>query len=160
MWQRLPAFIREWSILIVGILLIVPLLCLSSFEASSPKSIASVPSLSHNDESASRPTAADAPIPSPELSSPPAPTPAKTAQVSAQATAKAPAVSHDRMAAAAPAQTSGGTSGSRGGAPAQTGSEAAGSRGGAPEQASGKPGSVGTPTATPPPAANSRPSKQ
>ena len=42
MWQRLPAFIREWSILIVGILLIVPLLCLSSFEASSPKSIASV----------------------------------------------------------------------------------------------------------------------
>jgi nitrite reductase (NO-forming) len=107
MWQRLPAFIREWSILIVGILLIVPLLCLSSFEASSPKSIASVPSLSHNDESASRPTAADAPIPSPELSSPPAPTPAKTAQVSAQATAKAPAMSHDRMAAAPPAQTSG-----------------------------------------------------
>ena len=26
MWQRLPAFIREWPILIVGILLIVPLL--------------------------------------------------------------------------------------------------------------------------------------
>ena len=50
MWQRLPAFIREWSILIVGILLIVPLLYLSSFEASSPKSIASVPSLEHNDE--------------------------------------------------------------------------------------------------------------
>ena len=103
MWQRLPAFIREWSILIVGILLIVPLLYLSSFEASSPKSIASVPSLTHNDESASRPTAADAPIPSP----PPAPTPAKTPQVSAQAPAKAPAMSHGRMAAAAPAQTSG-----------------------------------------------------
>ena len=107
MWQRLPAFIREWPILIVGILLIVPLLYLSSFEASSSKSTASAPSLSRNDESASRPTAADAPAPSAEPSSPPAPTPAKTAQDSAQAPAKAPAMSHDRMAAAPPAQTSG-----------------------------------------------------
>ena len=26
MWQKLPAFIREWPILIVGVLLIVPFL--------------------------------------------------------------------------------------------------------------------------------------
>ena len=38
MWQRLPSFIREWPILIVGILLIVPLLYFSSFEASPSKS--------------------------------------------------------------------------------------------------------------------------
>ena len=107
MWQRLPAFIREWPILIVGILLIVPLLYLSSFEASSSKSTASAPSLSRKDEPASRPTAADAPVPSAEPSSRPAPTPTKTAQDSAQAPAKAPAMSHDRMAAAPPAQTSG-----------------------------------------------------
>ena len=107
MWQRLPAFIREWPILIVGILLIVPLLYLSSFEASSLKSTASVPSFSHNDKSANRPTAADARGPRAELSSPPASTPAKTTQVSAQAPAKAPVISHDRMAAAPPAQTSG-----------------------------------------------------
>ena len=50
MWQRLPAFIREWSILIVGILLIVPFLYLSSYEASSSKSTASAPTLSQNDE--------------------------------------------------------------------------------------------------------------
>ena len=74
MWQRLPAFIREWSILIAGILLIVPFLYLSSYEASSSKSSASAPTLSQKDGAAGRPTAADAPIPSPELSSPPAPT--------------------------------------------------------------------------------------
>ena len=34
MWQRLPAFIREWSILIFGILLIVPFLYLSFHESS------------------------------------------------------------------------------------------------------------------------------
>ena len=61
MWQRLPAFIREWPILIVGILLIVPLLYFSSYEASSSKSTASAPSLSRPDESASRPTAATCP---------------------------------------------------------------------------------------------------
>ena len=54
MWQRLPAFIREWPILIVGILLIVPLLYFSSYDASSSKSTASAPSLSRNGES-SRP---------------------------------------------------------------------------------------------------------
>ena len=86
MWQRLPAFIREWPILIVGILLTVPLLYLSSFEASSLKSTASVPSFSHNDESANRPTAADARGPRAELSSPPASTPAKTGASARQST--------------------------------------------------------------------------
>ena len=45
MWQKLPAFIREWPILIVAILLIVPLLYFSSYDASSSKSIANAPSL-------------------------------------------------------------------------------------------------------------------
>ena len=107
MWQRLPAFIREWPILIVGILLIVPLLYFSSHDASSSKSTASALSLSRNGESSGRPTAADAPAPSAEPSSRPAPTPAKAAPNSAQAPAKAPDMSHDRMAAAPSAQTSG-----------------------------------------------------
>ena len=107
MWQRLPAFIREWPILIVGILLIVPLLYFSSYDASSSKSTASAPSLSRNGESSGRPTAADAPAPSAEPSSRPAPTPAKAAPNSAQAPAKAPDMSDDRMVAAPSAQTSG-----------------------------------------------------
>ena len=107
MWQKLPAFIREWPILIVGVLLIVPFLYLSSYEASSSKSTPGAPALSQNDEPASRPMAADAPSPSAQPSvqpsSHPAPTPMKTAQDSAQASAMA----HDRMAAAPAAQTSG-----------------------------------------------------
>ena len=107
MWQRLPAFIREWPILIVGILLIVPLLYFSSHDASSSKSTASALSSSRNGESSGRPTAADAPAPSAEPSSRPAPTPAKAAPHPAKAPAKAPDMSHDRMAAAPSAQTSG-----------------------------------------------------
>ncbi len=107
MWQRLPAFIREWPILIVGILLIVPLLYFSSHDASSSKSTASTLSSSRNGESSGRPTAADAPAPSAEPSSRPAPTPAKAAPHPAKAPAKAPDMSHDRMAAAPSAQTSG-----------------------------------------------------
>ena len=107
MWQRLPAFIREWPILIVGILLIVPFLYLSSHEASSSKSTVTAPTLSQKDESAGRPPAADASGQSAQLGSLPAPTPAKAAQGSGQAPAKAPVMSHDRMAAAPPAQTSG-----------------------------------------------------
>ena len=105
MWQKFPAFIREWPILIVAILLIVPVLYFSSYDASSSKSTASALSLSRNGEPAGRPTVAHAPAPSVEQSSPPAPTPAKIAPNSAQAPAKAP--SHDRMAAAPSAQTSG-----------------------------------------------------
>jgi nitrite reductase (NO-forming) len=105
MWQKFPAFIREWPILIVAILLIVPVLYFSSYDASSSKSTASALSLSRNGEPVGRPTVAHAPAPSVEQSSPPAPTPAKIAPNSAQAPAKAP--SHDRMAAAPSAQTSG-----------------------------------------------------
>jgi nitrite reductase (NO-forming) len=107
MWQRLPALIREWPILIVGILLIVPLLYFSSHDASSSKSTASALSSSRNGESSGRPTAADAPAPSAEPSSRPAPTPAKAAPHPAKAPAKAPDMSHDRMAAAPSAQTGG-----------------------------------------------------
>ena len=50
MWQRLPSFIREWPILIVGILLIVPLLYFSSFEASPSKSTEGTSSLNRSGE--------------------------------------------------------------------------------------------------------------
>lgn len=91
MWQRLPAFVRDWSVLIIGVLLIIPALYLTSQEASSSKSTASAPSLSQDDAPAGRPVA-NAPTPS-------VPTP-KPAQVSAPAPAKAPAMSHEHMAAA------------------------------------------------------------
>ena len=103
MWQRLPPFIREWPILIVGILLIAPVLYFSSFEASSSKSTASAPSSNR----LSPPMAADAPAPSAEPSSPSARTPTKTVPNSAQAPGKPPVMSHDSMAAAPAAQTSG-----------------------------------------------------
>ncbi len=112
MWERLPAFIREWSILIVGILLIVPLLYLSSYEAPSSKSTANAPSSSGSGELTSPKTAA---APSVEPVSRRVPTPAQSSPNSTQAPAVAPAVpaavapvmSHDRMAAAPSAQTSG-----------------------------------------------------
>jgi nitrite reductase (NO-forming) len=105
MWQKLPAFIREWPILIVAILLIVPLLYFSSLDASSSKSTASPPSLSGNSEPARRATVADAQAPSAKQSLRPPPPPTKSAPNSAQALAKAP--SHERMAASPSAQTSG-----------------------------------------------------
>jgi nitrite reductase (NO-forming) len=107
MWQKLPSFIREWPILIGGILLIVPFLYFSSFEASPSKSTEGVPSLNRSGESASRSAAIVSPAPSAEPSSRPAPTPAKTAPNSAQAPAKAPVMSHDSMTAVPAAQTSG-----------------------------------------------------
>jgi nitrite reductase (NO-forming) len=107
MWQRLPSFIREWPILIVGILLIVPLLYFSSFEASPSKSTEGTPSLNRSGESASRSAAIVTPAPSAEPNSWPAPTSAKTAPNSAQAPVKAPVMSHDSMAAVPAAQTSG-----------------------------------------------------
>ncbi|MGB8018225.1 MAG: c-type cytochrome [Pseudolabrys sp.] len=105
MWQKLPAFIREWLILIVAILVIVPLLYFSSYDASSSKSITNAPSLNRRGESAGQPTAANAPAPSAEQSIRPAPTSAKATPNSAQAPAKAQ--SHDRVAAAPSVQTSG-----------------------------------------------------
>jgi nitrite reductase (NO-forming) len=107
MWQKLPSFIREWPILIGGILLIVPFLYFSSFEASPSKSTEGTPSVNRVGESASRSAAIVAPAPSAEPSSRPAPAPAKTALNSAQAPAKAPVMSHDNMAAVPAAQTSG-----------------------------------------------------
>jgi nitrite reductase (NO-forming) len=107
MWQRLPSFIREWPILIVGILLIVPLLYFSSFEASPSKSTAGAPSSNRSGEAVSRSAAIEAPAPNPEPGSRPAPTLAKTAPNFAQAPANAPVMSHDSMAAVPAAQTSG-----------------------------------------------------
>ena len=107
MWQRLPAFIREWSILIVGVLLIVPFLYLSSYEASSSKSTSSDATLGQKAAPAGRPTTADASGPSAQPSSIPAPAPMKAVEGSAQTSAKAPAMSHDRMAAVPATQTSG-----------------------------------------------------
>jgi len=105
MWQRLPAFIREWSILIVGVLLIVPFLYLSSYEASSSKSTSSAATLGQNAAPAGGPMTADASGPSAQPSSIPAPVSIKKS--SAQTSAEAPVMSHDRMAAAPAAQTSG-----------------------------------------------------
>ncbi|MGI8524615.1 MAG: copper-containing nitrite reductase [Pseudolabrys sp.] len=106
MWQKMPKFIREWFVLIVGLLLIVPLLYLSSYEASSTKTAAST-SLSENTEPAAvKSTVAPSAVPS----SPAAPAPAKTATAPAapQASPQMPAMTHERMAAApAAAQTSG-----------------------------------------------------
>src|SRR5665213_2887530 len=65
MWQRLSAFVREWSILILGILLILPFLYLSFQEAPSSKSTESAPSLNQNDGSADPPVAANAPAANP-----------------------------------------------------------------------------------------------
>src|SRR5512132_1355341 len=93
MWQRLPAFIREWPILISFILLIMPLLYLASQEGPPSRSSAHLRALSQNEESAGRPTAVVAPGPSTVLSPTSAPAPAKIAQDAAQAPAKAPVMS-------------------------------------------------------------------
>jgi len=84
MWQKLPAFIREWPILFVAILLIVPLLYFSSLDASSSKPTASPPSLSRNSEPARRAAVADAQAPIAKQSLRPPPPPTKTAPNSAQ----------------------------------------------------------------------------
>jgi len=92
MWQNLLAFIRNWAILIVGVLLILPLLYLSSDEARSSKPAVTIAS----SEAPSSPAA-------PTKIATPSPAPVQTA-------APAHPMSHERMAAgpAAPAaQTSG-----------------------------------------------------
>jgi nitrite reductase (NO-forming) len=98
MWQKLPIFIREWSILVVGVLVIVPLLYLASHDGSSSQPSANKTSLSQNDESVPRPPAA----PSTAPASSAAATPAKTAGAP-PAPAKSPAMSHERMVATPPA---------------------------------------------------------
>ena len=122
MWQKLPTFVREWWILIAGILLIVPFLYLSSQEASSSSSIANDLWASLCAELYGHPTAATRP-PNAEPNSTPASTPTKTAQNSAPAPAKTPVMSHDQKTAA-PAQTVGQTAPNA--APAVSGDVAAG----------------------------------
>lgn len=97
MWLKMAAFVRDWSILIVGVLLIVPLLYLASSGGAS-QSATNATTVSQNDQRAPRPDATPA--------SPAAQTLAKT--VSAPAPAKAPDMSHERMAATpAAAQSTG-----------------------------------------------------
>lgn len=89
MWQKLPGFIRNWSILIAGVLLIVPLFYLSSRDASSSRSTAAAAIVDHNDGFV-----------------PPAAAPITATVAAAPASsmpAPAPAMSHDHMAATAPA---------------------------------------------------------
>jgi nitrite reductase (NO-forming) len=94
MWQKMPTFIRESWIVILGILLIIPLLYISSFETSSSKSVANTIS----SETSSQP----APLGQTKVAIAPATT--------APAPAQTPVMSHDRIAAtpaAAPAPSTG-----------------------------------------------------
>ena len=93
MWQKLPAFIRNWSILIVGLVLIVSLFYLASSQG--PSSQPSAAALSQNSEPApvSRPNSAPNATAAPHGER----TPAATA--SAPSPTQAPAMSHERMAA-------------------------------------------------------------
>ena len=105
MWQRMPAFIREWSILIVGVLVILPLLYFSTHEIFSSRSTSSASLTNQNDAAAGSQT----------IAQPALPVPAAMVQVpqpnaAPSSPAATPAMSHERMAAApaaAPAQTSG-----------------------------------------------------
>src|SRR3954464_11389282 len=94
MWQKLPAFIRNWSILIIGVALIVPFFYLASSQR--PSSQPSAAGLNHSGETASRPD----PVPTVPAQ--------KTAAVTVPSPSSmpAPAMSHERMVAA-PAAGSG-----------------------------------------------------
>src|SRR4051794_31323895 len=94
MWQKLPAFIRDWSISIIGAALIVPLLYLASSQG--PSSQPSAAGLNHSGETASRPNQVPS-VPAEKTAAIAAPSPSST---------PAPAMSHERMAAAS-AATSG-----------------------------------------------------
>ncbi|MBZ0146567.1 MAG: hypothetical protein K8F62_03370, partial [Pseudorhodoplanes sp.] len=96
MWNRVLGFVRDWSILIGGVLLIVPLLYLSSHVASS-KSTASTASPNRSDEAA----APRVPLNQAETTR----RSAAAAQPPAQALTNAPVMSHERMAAATTAPT-------------------------------------------------------
>src|SRR3954451_4861740 len=102
MWQKLPAFIRSWPILIVGVVLILSLFYLAS--SPGPSSQSSAAALSQNSEPApvSQPNAAPNGTAARQVER----TPAATA--SAPPATQAPAMSHERMAATpTAAQTSG-----------------------------------------------------
>ena len=93
MWQKLPAFIRNWSILIVGLVLIVSLLYLASSQGPSSQSSAAALSQSSEPAPVSRPNPAPNATAAPHGEG----TPAATA--SAPSPTQAPAMSHERMAA-------------------------------------------------------------
>jgi nitrite reductase (NO-forming) len=99
MWQKMPKFIREWPILIAGILLLLPMLYFTSQEGgASSKTTAT----STTQSETLAPSSARAPPQRLE----PAPTPAKSA--APPAPAAAPTMSHAQMTAKpAAAQTSG-----------------------------------------------------
>lgn len=96
MWQKIAAFIREWPILIAGLLVIVPLLYLASSEDSSSSKV-NAKVVSENHRLAPRPDAA------------PNSAATHTAKaVAVPAPAKMPDMSHGRLAVTpAAAQTSG-----------------------------------------------------
>ncbi len=94
MWQKLPAVIRNWPILIVGVALIVSFFYFASSQG--PSSQRSAVGLNHSGETASRPN----PVPGVSAE--------KTAAMTAPSpsSTQAPAMSHERMAAGS-AATSG-----------------------------------------------------
>jgi len=103
MWHKLPAFIRNWSILIFGLVVIVSLFYLASSQG--PSSQSSAAALSQNSEPAPvpRPNSAPSATAAPHVERTPAAPPSAPAPTPTQA----PALSHERMAATpAPAQTS------------------------------------------------------
>ena len=109
MWQKMPKFIRDWFILIVGVLLIVPLLYLFSRDTS-PSKTAATTSLSENTQPVAKSAAAPSIVPSAAPSSSAAPAPTKTviAPAAPEAPAQMLAMSHERVGAVpAAAQTSG-----------------------------------------------------
>lgn len=100
MWQRMPTFIRNWSILIIGVFLIAAMFYIASHDGSSSKT-ASIESLSDTAEPATRPTTA------PSSSNKPATVPKSAATnpavvpaTTAVSPAAMPAMSHERKAAA------------------------------------------------------------
>ena len=101
MWQKMPAFIRNWSILIIGVVLIVPFLYLASSQGPSSQPSAAALNQSGEPASVSPPNA--------RTSVPGASRVEKIAALTASAPSptQAPAMSHERMAAAPQAQTSG-----------------------------------------------------
>src|SRR5947209_5992537 len=102
MWQKLPAFIRSWSILIVGLVLILSLFYLAS--SPGPSSQPSTAALSQNSEPApvSRPNSAPNATTAPPVERTAAATAAAPppAQAPAPPPTQAPAMSHEQMAAA------------------------------------------------------------
>jgi nitrite reductase (NO-forming) len=88
MWQKLPAFVRNWPILIIAVALIVPFLY--SVSSQGPSSQSSAAGLNHSGETASRPNPARN-LPAERTAALTAPSPSP---------AQAPAMSHERMAAA------------------------------------------------------------